>query len=90
MIGFMFINPNSLTPDTLNALIRDYAYTQTTADGDSESSAITNAAIDDFKQRLFKKEFVIHFSSNDEVADHDRISIRPVSDFSLSPTQVQY
>lgn len=86
----MFINPNSIDPDTLNTLIRDFAYTQMSINGDDNTAVITNDAIANFKRRLLAKEYVIHFTSNDEVEDDTRVSIRPVSDFSLSPSQVEY
>lgn len=86
----MFINPNSIDPDTLNRLIKDFAYTQMSANSDGNTGIITDEALAIFKRKLLAKEFVIHFASNDEVEDDARISIRPVSDFALSPKQVEY
>lgn len=86
----MFINPNSLDPDTLNSLIKDFAYTQVSINGDDNNVVITSEAIAHFKRKLLAKEFVIHFASNDEIEDDARISIRPVSDFSLSPSQIDF
>ena len=87
---FMFINPSSIDPDTLNTLIKDFAYAQISTNGDDNTTVITNEAIAHFKQKLLAKEYVIHFTSNDEVEEDARISIRPVSDFSLSPYQVEF
>lgn len=86
----MFINPSVIDPDTLNMLIKDFAYTQMSANSDGNTGIVTNEALTNFKRRLLAKEFVIHFASNDEVEEDARISIRPVSDFSLSPNQVEY
>lgn len=86
----MFINPNSIDPDTLNRLIKDFAYTQMSANSDGNTGIITDEALAIFKRKLLAKEFVIHFASNDEIEDDARISIRPVSDFALSPNQVEY
>lgn len=86
----MFINPNSLDPETLNSLIKDFAYTQISVNSDDNNVVITSEAITLFKRKLLAKEFVIHFASNDDVEDEARISIRPVSDFSLTPSQIDF